>query len=121
MCCKEGSLNPGGQQGRGSPQSSWAEPLVANAKGDQHGVGQHSGVWSSAVSAVVWSLPLLYLENGVLHPSGFFDMCLGAPDDKWGISPGAYLWVVPLCRSGCSHLMCSYLRFVSLPNVSALT
>ena len=38
------------------PQSqvgSRAEPPVANAKGDQCGVEQCSGVWSSAVSAVV--------------------------------------------------------------------
>ena len=27
-------------------------------------------VWSSAVSAVVWSLPELYLESGALHPLG---------------------------------------------------
>ena len=50
---KEGSLEPGGQQGRCSPQPSRAELLVANAKGDQRGMEQHSGVWSSAVSAVV--------------------------------------------------------------------
>ena len=31
---------------------------------------QHSGEWSSAVSAAVWSLPQLYLENSVLHPLG---------------------------------------------------
>ena len=34
-----------------------AEPPVANAKGDQCGMGQQSGVWNLAVSAVVWSLP----------------------------------------------------------------
>ena len=49
--------NQGGQQGRQSPQSSTAEPLVANAKGDQCGVEKHSSLWSSAVSAVGWSLP----------------------------------------------------------------
>ena len=121
-----------------------AEPPVADAKGDQRGMGQHSGVWSSAVSAVVWNLPQLYLENGV-HPPllGLFDKCLGTPDAKWGmypgaygwytiallntpvgkcgISPGAYLWVVPLCRPVCSGLMCRYLRCVSLPDVSVLT
>ena len=37
-------LELGGQQGRQSPQSSRAEPPVADAKGDQHGVEQHSGV-----------------------------------------------------------------------------
>ena len=70
--CKEGSLEPGGQQGRRSPQSSRAEPLVADAKGDQHGEEQHSGMRSSAVSAVIWILPQLYLESAVLHPSGSF-------------------------------------------------
>ena len=28
---------------------------------------------STAVSAVVWSLPQLHLESGMLHPSGSFD------------------------------------------------
>ena len=51
--CKEGSPEPGGQQGRQSSQSSSAQPLAADAKGGQHGVEQHSGVWSSAVSAEV--------------------------------------------------------------------
>ena len=39
--------------------------------------------------------PQLYPESGALHPSGSFDKCLGPPDAKWGISPGAHLWVVP--------------------------
>ena len=43
---KEGPPEPGGQRGRRSPQSSRAEPLAADAKGDQHGVEHHSGVWS---------------------------------------------------------------------------
>ena len=55
--CKEGSPEPGGRQGRQSPQSSRAEPLAADAKGDQRGTEQHSDAWSSAVSAVVWNLP----------------------------------------------------------------
>ena len=66
--CKEGSLESGRQQGRQSPQSSRAEPSAADAKGDQCGVEQPSGVWSLAVSAAVWNLPQLYLESGVLHP-----------------------------------------------------
>ena len=45
-----------------------AEPLATNAKGHQLGVKQPAGVWSSAVSAVVWSLPQLYLQIGVLRP-----------------------------------------------------
>ena len=55
-----------------------AELPAAGAKGDQHGMGQHFGEWSSAVSAVVWRL--LYLERGVLHPSGSLDKCLSTPD-----------------------------------------
>ena len=67
---KKGSLGPGGQQGGRSLQSSRAEPLAAGAEGDQHGMEQHSGVWSSSVSAMVWSLPQLYLESGALHTYG---------------------------------------------------
>ena len=66
VSCKEGLPEPGGQQDRRSPQCSRAEPA------DQRGMEQPSGVWSSAVSAVVWNLPQLYLESGVLHPSGSF-------------------------------------------------
>ena len=56
-----------------------AEPPVADAKGDQRGMGQHSGVWSSAVSAVVWNLPQLYLENGVHPPFWVFSINVLAP------------------------------------------
>ena len=119
--CKGRSLEPGGQQYRRSPQSSRAEPPAPDAKGDQRGVGQHSGVWSSAVSAVVWSLPQLYLGSGILHFSGSLDKCLGTPDGKWGLSPGTCLRVVPLCRHGCSDYVCRYLRCFSLPDVSRVT
>ena len=89
--CKEGPPEPGGQQGKRSPQSLREEPpLVADAKGGQRGVEQLSGVWSSAVSAVVWSLPQLHLDSGGLHPSGSLDKCLGTCGAKWGICPGAY-------------------------------
>ena len=37
--------------------STDAEPPAADAKGDQCAVEQHCGMWSSAVSAVVWGLP----------------------------------------------------------------
>ena len=121
ISCKEGSPEPGGHQGRQSPQSSRTELLMDNAKGDQRGMEQLSGVWSSAVSTVMWSLPQLYLESCILDLSGSFDNCLGIPDGKWGISPGAYLLVVLLCRQGCSGHMCRYLRCVFLPDVSALT
>ena len=98
-------LEPGGQQGRRSPQSSRAEPLA---------------VMPSEIS-VVWSLPQLYLESGVLHPSRSLEKCLGTPYGKWEISPGAYLWVVLLCRHGCSGHVCRYLRCVSLPDVYNMT
>ena len=49
------------------------------------------------------------LESGGLHPSGTLKG-LGTPAGKWGISPGAYLWVVPLCRHGCSGHVCRCLR-----------
>ena len=119
--CKEGSSEPSGRQGRRCPQSNRAESPAADAKGDQCGMEQHSGVGSSAVSTVMWSLPQLYLESCILDLSGSFDNCLGIPDGKWGISPGAYLLVVLLCRQGCSGHMCRYLRCVFLPDVSALT
>ena len=53
--------------GQTSPQASRAEPPMTHAKGDQCGMEQHSGVWSLAISTVVWSLPQLYTESGV-HP-----------------------------------------------------
>ena len=80
-----------------------------------------TAVWSSAVSAVVWSLLQLYLESGVLHLSGSLDKYLGIPEGKWGISQGACLWVVLLCRRDCSGHVCRYLRCASLVNVSSMT
>ena len=44
-----------------SQVGSRAEPAAADAKGDHYGMEQHSGVWSSAISAMVLSLPQLYL------------------------------------------------------------
>ena len=38
---KEGSSEPGGQQGRRSPQTSRADPPAADATGDQRGTEQH--------------------------------------------------------------------------------
>ena len=61
---------------------------LGNAKGDQRGMQQHSGVWSTAVSAVARSLPQLYLESGV--PSGSLGKCLGTPDAKWGFPQGPF-------------------------------
>ena len=77
--CKEGPLEPGGQQSRHSPQSSRAELPVADVKGDQCGVEQHSGVWSSWCGTC-----LSYThESNVLFPSGSLDKCLGTPDGEW--------------------------------------
>ena len=94
---------------------------MAHAAGDQCGMEQHTGVWSSAVAAVVWGLPQLYLESGGLHPSGSLDKCLGTPDGKWGLFPGAYQWIVLLCRHGSSGHVCRYPRCVSLPHVSSMS
>ena len=96
---KEDSPKPGGQWGRQSPQSIRAEPQVADAKGDQRGVEQHYGTWSSAVSAVVWGLPQLYLESCVLHPSGSLDKYLGTPDGKQGTSPDGLCLVSPALQT----------------------
>ena len=89
--CKEGSQGPGGQQGRQSPQSSRAEPLAANAQGDQRG-------------ASVWCVELGCLNSG-LEPASviplkveystlldLFDKCLATSDAKCGIFPGVYGW-----------------------------
>ena len=85
MSFEEESLEPGRQQGRTS---------AADANRDQCGLEQHCGVWSLAVLAVVWSLPQLYLESGIPHSSGSLDKCLGPPDAKWALSPGAVqMWL----------------------------
>ena len=84
---------------------------MANAKGNQHGVEQHSGVWSSEACLSCT------LENAVPDPSGSLDTCLYTPDGKWGISPGVHLWVVLFYRYGCSGHLFRYLRCVSLLNV----
>ena len=98
-------------------QSLWHR----DAKGDQHGMEQHSDVGHSAVSTVVWSLPQLYFESVFSTLLGVFDKCLGTPDGQCGISPGAYLWVALLWGHGYSDHMYRYLRCVSLPDVSAVT
>ena len=50
------------------------------------------------------------LEGGALHHYGSLDKCLGTPDGEWGIFPGAYLWVVLLCRHGYSGHVYKYRR-----------
>ena len=103
-------LSPAGQ----SPQRpmpremsvAWSSTLVHGAQQSQ----QWSGACLSYTLRVVCSTLL-----------GLFDKCLGTPDTKWGLCPGVYLWVVPLCRHGCSDHVCRYLRCVSLPDMSILT
>ena len=85
---------------------AWSSPLVCGARLSQ----QWSGACLSYTLKVVDSIPLTHLI-----------MCLGTPDDKWGIFPGTCLCVVPLCTHGCSHHVCRYLRCVSLPIVSSMT
>ena len=58
MSCKEEPFSRSEVAWSGS---RGAELLAANATGDQHGMKPHCAVWSSAVSAVAWSLPQLYL------------------------------------------------------------
>ena len=54
---------------------------MADAKGDQCGMEQLSGVWSLAGSAVAWNLPQLYLQSGMYSILlGLFDKYLGTPD-----------------------------------------
>ena len=50
---------------------------------------------------------------------GLFDKCLGTPDGKCGISPGAYLWGP--CSVDIVVLITCADKCVSLPTVSALT
>ena len=101
--------------------SSGADSLVADAKGSQRDMEQHSGARKSLSQQ--WSgICLGYtLESGVLHPSGSLDKCLGTPDDKWALSQKAYLWVLLLCRHGCSCHMYRQLKHAFLPDVSGVT
>lgn len=85
---------------------AWSSTLVCEAWLSQ----QWSGNCLSYTLKTVYSTLL-----------GLFDKCLGTPDSKCGISPGAYLWVVPLCRRGSSNHMCRYLGCVFLPDVSSMT
>ena len=85
---------------------TWSSTLVYGAQLFQQ--------WSGA--CLSYTLKVLY--STLL---GLFGKCLGTPEAKWGIFPGACLWVVPLCRHGCSDHMCRYLRCVSLPDVSSVT
>ena len=61
-----------------------------DAKGDHHSMGQQSGVWSWAVSAMVWSLLSYTLK--VVHLTLWLSCkCFGTLGGKWGIPPGASL------------------------------
>ena len=85
---------------------AWSSTLGCAARLSQ----QWSGNCLSYILRVVYSTLL-----------GLSDKCLGTPDAKWRICPGAHQWVVPLCRHGCSDHACRYLGCVSLSDVSALT
>ena len=113
-CCKEGSPEPGWAAGQTKSSVQWV--------GASSGTEQHSAVWSSAVSAVVWSLPQLYLESGVVHPSGFLDKYLWHLSWQVGKIPKClFPRVVLLCSHSCTDHVCRYLGCVSLPDVSNVT
>ena len=84
----------------------WSCTLVCGA--------QLSQQWSGACLSHTF-------ESDVIYPSGSLGKCLGTSDAKCGISPGTYLWVVPLCRHGCSGHVCKYLGCISLPVMSGMT
>ena len=101
----------------------WSSALVCGARLCQ----QWSGACLSYTLKVVDSTLLL----------GLFDKCLGTTDAKCGSCPGACWWYMAvllgtpdgkclsvgglLCRHGCSDHMCRYLKYLSLPHMSALT
>ena len=98
---------------------AWSSTVVCGL-----GSQQWSGTWLSYTLKVVYSTLLGLLINclAFLMPSGEFSqgaygwymaVLLGTPDGKCAITPGAYLWVVLLCRNDCSDHMCRYLRCVS--------
>ena len=91
VSCKEGPQEPGGQQGRQSPPSSRAEPLVADAA--------LSVVWNSTPVCGVrltqqWSETCLSYALKVVFSTllGLFGKCLGTPDARCGIYAGANGW-----------------------------
>ena len=128
----DGVLSPAGQSLRQlMPREirvAWSSTLVCGARLSQ----QWSGTCLSCT-----------LKVGYYTLLGLSDKCLVTPGAKWGIfsraygwdmavvldspagkcriSPGAHLWVVLLCRQGCSDHMCRYLWCVSLSDVSVLT
>ena len=64
---------------------------MASAEGDQHGMEQHSGVWTWLSQQ--WSGACLSYTFKVVNatPLGLFHKCLGTLAAKWGICSGAYL------------------------------
>ena len=107
---------------------SWSNTLVCG------------GQLSQECSGTCFSYTLKMVYSTLL---GLFDKCLCTHDAMCGISPGAYgcymavlldslagkcgmspgasLWVVLLCRHGCSDHTGRYFRCVSLPDMSVLT
>ena len=104
---------------------AWSGPLGCGAWLSQ----QWSGECLSYTLKVVHPtfLGLLISVLAPLIPSGeslqeplyrwYMAVLLGTPDAKWGISPGAHLWGVPLCRHGRSDHGGRHLTCVSLPGV----
>ena len=90
--CKEGPLEPGGQQGRQSPQSIRAEPPAAMTR-------EISVAWSSTLVCGArpsrqWSGACLSYTLKVVYSTllDLLNKCLGPPDAKCRIFPGAYGW-----------------------------
>ena len=108
------------QQGRRNPQSSRTEFPVTDAKGDQHGVGQHLDVCVAQLSQQ-WSGACLSYTLKVVHSTllGLLISVL-APLMASGEFPQELVcgWS---CRHGCSGHAFRYLRCVSLPDVSSMT
>ena len=122
-----------------------AEPSAADAQGDQHGLEQHAGVWSSlgCLSSalepasvtpgtwctqrfwVSWISVLAPLTPSVEFAQQAMGVChgvlLGTPAGRCGLSPGASLrgshsaHIIQMC--GLSH----HPECVSLPDVPSMT
>lgn len=117
-----GSSQPLGRKNFWSQVGGKADKVLrpaADVKGDQYGAALWCvklGCLGSGLESACYALKKVYST-----PLGLFDKCLGTPDGKCGISPGAYLWVVPFCRRGSSNHMCRYLGCVFLPDMSSMT
>ena len=128
-----GQMKSSVQQGRAS--GGWCQGRSAR-HGAVHSYVElgclNSGLEPASVIPWKWCTPSFWVFTKCLGiPNAKWGICPGAygrymavlldtPAVKWGIFPGGYLWVVLLCRHGCSDHMCRYLRCVSLPDVLTL-